>query len=72
MAALIRERFGTSGVFVGDSLNTDGAMATALGWPFGLVLTGNIGAADVPPDQPAEWVAADLASLVDARLAADA
>lgn len=72
MAALIRERFGTSGVFVGDSLNTDGAMATALGWPFGLVLSGNIGAADVPPDQPAEWVAADLASLVDARLAADA
>lgn len=68
MAALIRERFGPAGVFVGDSLNTDGAMATALGWPFGLVLSGNLGVADVPADQPPEWVAADLATLVDAHL----
>lgn len=68
MAALIRDRFGDEGVFVGDSLNTDGAMARELGWPFGLVLSGNIDAATVPADQPGEWVAPDLASLVDAHL----
>ena len=33
-------------------------MATTLGWPFGLVLSGNLGAADVPADQPPEWVSA--------------
>ena len=68
MAELIRERFGDDGVFVGDSLATDGAMATALGWPFGLVLSGNIGADGVPADQDPAWVAADLAALVDAHL----
>lgn len=65
MADLVHERFGTNGVFVGDSLQTDGAMAAELGWPFGLVLSGNIGAEAVPEDQPEEWVAPDLASLVD-------
>lgn len=67
MAALIRERLGDDGVFVGDSLGTDGAMAAALGWPFGLVLTGNVTADGVPSDQPEEWVAVDLAALVDAH-----
>lgn len=57
MAQLIRQRFGTDGVFIGDSLNTDGAMATALGWPFGLVLSGNIAESDEP------WQGADLATL---------
>lgn len=67
MADLIRSRFGGSGVFVGDSLDTDGAMATALGWPFGLVLSGNIGVAGVPHDQDPTWVGTDLAALVDAH-----
>lgn len=68
MAAVIRERFGDDGVFVGDSLGTDGAMADALRWPFGLVLSGNVGAAQVPPDHDPRWVADDLAALVAERL----
>ena len=68
MADLIRARFGPDGVFVGDSLATDGAMAAELGWPFGLVLSGNIGADGVPVDLDPGWVAADLAALVAQRL----
>jgi HAD superfamily hydrolase (TIGR01450 family) len=68
MAELIRARFGDSGVFVGDSLGTDGAMATTLGWPFGLVLSGNVGPADVPSGHDPVWVAPDLAALVDRHL----
>ena len=45
---IIRERFGTSGVVVGDRPSTDGALATALGWPFALVLSG-VTAAVAPP-----------------------
>ncbi|NLA37001.1 MAG: HAD hydrolase-like protein, partial [Actinobacteria bacterium] len=63
MAALIRTRFGHTGVFVGDSLATDGAMAATLGWPFGLVLSGNITESDEP------WQAADLAGLAERWLA---
>lgn len=68
MAAVIRRRLGDDGVFVGDSLRTDGAMAAALGWPFGLVLSGNLGPDDVPSGHPPEWVAPDLATLVDRHL----
>src|SRR5205807_2396550 len=45
---LIRERFGTTGVVVGDRPSTDGALATAIGWPFALVLSG-VTAAVAPP-----------------------
>lgn len=65
MCQLVLDRFGGGGVVVGDSLDTDGALATALGWPFGLVLSGNTDAAAVPADQDPAWVAADLAGLVD-------
>jgi len=68
MADLVRGTFGPNGVFVGDSLHTDGAMAAELNWPFGLVLSGNIGADAVPAGQPTEWVAPDLAELVDRYL----
>jgi ribonucleotide monophosphatase NagD (HAD superfamily) len=68
MAALAHELYPDGGVMVGDSLGTDGAFAIELGWPFGLVLSGNTGADQVPADQPAEWVAADLAALVDRHL----
>ena len=37
-----------SGVMVGDRPSTDGALAAALGWPFGLVLSG-VTAAVAPP-----------------------
>jgi glycerol-1-phosphatase len=65
-AAMVRRRLGDHGVMVGDRPSTDGAMATALGWPFALVLSG-IGGHDpsepVPVPPPA-FVADDLAALV--------
>ena len=64
MVELVRERCGDEGVFVGDSLDTDGAMAAALGWRFGLVLTGNTARSDAA-SAGATWVADDLPSLVD-------
>ncbi len=69
MAALIHAAYGEDGVFVGDSLDTDGAMADVLGWRFGLVLSGNTTAAMVPETRSADWVAADLRSLVARHLA---
>lgn len=68
MARLLRQKLGPEAVFVGDSLGTDGAMADRLGWEFGLVLTGNTTAAQVPDDHPPDWVAEDLAALVSCRL----
>jgi HAD superfamily hydrolase (TIGR01450 family) len=65
-AALVRERLGDDGVMVGDRPSTDGAMATALGWPFALVLSG-IGGHDPSepvPTPPPAFVADDLAALV--------
>ena len=71
MVGLVRARFGTRGVMVGDRPSTDGALATALGWPFALVLSGVAGEGGdehVPDPRPA-FVARDLASLVDDLLA---
>jgi 4-nitrophenyl phosphatase len=65
-AALVRERLGDDGIMVGDRPSTDGAMATALGWPFALVLSG-IGGHDPSepvPTPPPAFVADDLAALV--------
>lgn len=67
MGRILAERHGVA-VFVGDSLGTDRAMAQRLGWPFGLVLSGNTEPAAVPPDLDPAWVAVDLATLVDAHL----
>lgn len=64
MVRLVRERFGDAGVVVGDTPTTDGALAEALGWRFGLVLTGNTSPDGVPSGHPPEWVGADLAELV--------
>lgn len=69
MASAIMAAFGDTGVFVGDSLGTDAAMAAELGWPFGLVLTGNTLPRAVPADVAPGWVASDLAELVRRRLA---
>ena len=38
--ALVRERFGTEGVVVGDRPSSDGALAAALRWPFALGAVG--------------------------------
>ena len=72
---IIRERFGTTGVVVGDRPSTDGALATALGWPFALVLSGVTAAVAPPggeaiPDPPPPFVGADLGALAPALIAA--
>jgi 4-nitrophenyl phosphatase len=63
--ALVHERFGTTGVVVGDRPSTDGALAQALSWPFALVLSGVAGkpGEEPVPDPPPPFVAADLAQL---------
>jgi glycerol-1-phosphatase len=71
---LIRERFGADGVVVGDRPSTDGALATALGWPFALVLSGVTAAVAPPggeaiPDPAPPFVAADLGALAPALIA---
>ncbi len=63
-AELVRERLGASGVMVGDRPDTDGRFALALGYRFGLVLSGVTGVGDLPTDPPADVVGADLAALV--------
>jgi 4-nitrophenyl phosphatase len=66
MADLVRARFGSVGLMIGDRPSTDGAFAHALGWPFALVLSGVAGAdgeEPVPDPRPA-FVADDLARLV--------
>ena len=69
MVELVRRRMGDGvGVFVGDTLRTDGDLADALGWQFGLVLSGNTSASDVPPDLSPEWVAPDVGALIDRHL----
>jgi len=69
IADLVRERFGSSGVVVGDRIDTDGALAANLGWPFALVLSG---VTDSVPerDQPT-YLAPTLADLTTQWLAAD-
>jgi len=63
---LVRARLGNDGIVIGDRPSTDGALATALGWPFALVLSGVAGSdgeEPVPDPRPA-FVADDLARLV--------
>jgi 4-nitrophenyl phosphatase len=65
MAELLRARLGTTGVVVGDRLDTDGRLARTLAYRFALVLTGvtkpeDVASADPEPDEVAE----DLATLV--------
>ena len=75
MVALVRERLGTTGVVVGDRPSSDGALATALGWPFALVLSGVSGRVAPPggeavPDPEPPFVADDLGVLAPRLVAA--
>jgi 4-nitrophenyl phosphatase len=65
MAALVRERYGTAAVMIGDRISTDGDFATALGCPFALVLSGIVGTdgEEAMPEPPPRFVAADLGTL---------
>jgi ribonucleotide monophosphatase NagD (HAD superfamily) len=72
---LIRVRFGTTGVVVGDRPSTDGALANALQWPFALVLSGVTAAIAPPggeaiPDPAPPFVGKDLGALATALIAA--
>ena len=71
-AAMVKRRLGDRGVMVGDRPSTDGALATALGWPFALVLSGIGGhdPAEPVPTPPPAFVGDDLAALVPRLLAA--
>ncbi|MEL7209697.1 MAG: HAD hydrolase-like protein, partial [Actinomycetota bacterium] len=63
---LVRNRLGPDGVMVGDRPETDGLFARALGYRFGLVLTGVITADDLPVEPTPDVVEHDLAALVAA------
>lgn len=66
MADWIRAELGPDGTMVGDRLDTDGLFARALGWRFGLVLTGVTTTAEGADPTP-DLVAPDLAALVAAE-----
>lgn len=68
VVGLLRDRLGPDGHVVGDRPDTDGRFATALGYRFGLVMSGVTGPDDLPVE-PAPWrVADDLLALVDDAL----
>ena len=70
-ARLLAERFGSISWLIGDRPDTDGAMATAVGTRFGLVLSGVATTAEGLDPAPAA-VASDLATIVADLLAAHA
>jgi 4-nitrophenyl phosphatase len=67
-ADVVRARLGDSGLMVGDRPDSDGLFATALGYDFGLVLSGVTSRADLPVEPTPVVVADDLAALVAERL----
>ena len=64
----VHRRVGTSGIMVGDRPDTDGRFARALGYDFGLVLSGVTTGADLPVEPRPDVVGADLGDLVDGAL----
>jgi HAD superfamily hydrolase (TIGR01450 family) len=64
MAALVRDRLGPAGIVVGDRPDTDGAFARTLGYRFALVITGVVGAADLPVTPEPDLVAEDVAAAI--------
>ena len=67
MVDLVRARVGPTGIGVGDRPDTDGRFARALGFDWGLVLSGVTRPADLPVEPEPDVVADDLAALVAAR-----
>ena len=64
MAELVRARLGPNGIVVGDRPETDGLFARAMGYRFGLVLSGVTSSDDLPVEPAPELVADDLSQLV--------
>lgn len=69
MVRLVHARLGPTGTMVGDSPDTDGRFADALGYRFALVLSG-IAESAADADPAPSLVARDLAELVDHLLRA--
>jgi 4-nitrophenyl phosphatase len=67
MVDLVRARVGSAGIGVGDRPDTDGRFARALGFEWGLVLSGVTRRVDLPVDPRPDIVADDLADLVARR-----
>lgn len=70
MVRLVREHVGSAGLVVGDRPDTDGRFALAMGFRFGLVLTGVTTEADLPVEPEPDIVGEDLVSLVERELVA--
>ncbi|MDH4277780.1 MAG: HAD-IIA family hydrolase [Acidimicrobiia bacterium] len=68
-AQLVRSVLGPDGVMIGDRPETDGRFASAMGYRFGLVLTGVTGRDDLPIEPEPSWVEDDVARLVPRILA---
>jgi glycerol 3-phosphatase-2 len=68
LVGMIQDRYGFEGTGVGDRPDTDGLFAVALGYRFGLVLSGVTTEADLPTCPAAQIVAPDLLALVKADL----
>lgn len=64
ITSLVRDRLGPEGLVAGDRPETDGLFALALGYDFGLVLTGVTGPDDLPVTPEPRFVGADLLTLV--------
>lgn len=64
IADLVRARLGSGGIVVGDRPETDGMLAGALGYRFGLVLSGVTSKHDLPVEPAPDVVAEDLRELV--------
>ena len=65
MCDLVEGIAGPNGIVVGDRPDTDGRFAKALGWTFGLVLTGITSEDGLPVDPCPDVVSPDLAALVE-------
>jgi glycerol 3-phosphatase-2 len=65
VADLVRARYGTPRIMVGDRPDTDGLFAAAVGAPFALVLTGSTSRTDLPVQPEPAIVADDLAEVVE-------
>lgn len=69
MATLVRDRLGTDAVMIGNRPDSDSQLALALGYRFGLVLTGVTTTAVALEPHP-DFVGEDLTALVDQVLGA--
>jgi len=64
LAQLVRSILGPDGIMIGDRPETDGRFALAMGYRFGLVLTGVTSGDDLPIEPQPAWVGDDVAQLV--------